>query len=76
MSKFCADCKENKPNAEFSKNAQNKDGMAVYCRTCNARKQREWKLAHQEKVRLWRARYNAKLKNPPSLNERTQGADE
>jgi hypothetical protein len=55
--KRCTCCGLTKAHADFSKNAQNADGLAYYCRLCNAEKQREWKHANPEKVAEWKADY-------------------
>ena len=60
--KHCPLCNSNKPDAEFSKNAQNRDGLAYYCRVCNAAKQREWKKANPDKVKAWKQRYLVKMR--------------
>lgn len=43
--KRCTCCRKVKDFDEFSSNSQNPDGMAYYCRTCNAKKMRDWKRA-------------------------------
>lgn len=58
--KTCTECKTPLPLDQFSKNRQNPDGLAYYCRACNARKQREWKHAHPDKVKAWKRRYREK----------------
>lgn len=40
--KVCARCKQDKTSAEFSKDAQNKDGLASWCRPCRAEYMREY----------------------------------
>jgi len=54
--KTCSKCKDPKPASAFSKNRQNPDGLAYYCRTCNAAKQKEWKHANPILANLYRGR--------------------
>jgi hypothetical protein len=62
MKKHCPKCQTSKELQEFSSNIRNPDGLAVYCRICNAEKQREWKHANKDKVKAWKARYREKCK--------------
>lgn len=64
--KTCANCKTAYPLEYFSKNRQNADGLACYCRACNARKQREWKYANHAKVLEWKKRYRERMKEARS----------
>ena len=34
MQKFCPDCRQDLPAAEFTRNGRSRDGLAFYCRTC------------------------------------------
>jgi hypothetical protein len=52
--KRCTNCRGIKNLDDFSANAQNPDGLAYYCRRCNAEKQRDWKHAHPEEVKAMR----------------------
>ena len=67
--KQCSKCRETLPRDAFSKNVQNPDGLAYYCRLCNAEKQREWKTAHPEEVRAAKSDY---LKRQRRLRDRTK----
>jgi len=55
--KRCTCCRRLKSVDDFSANAQNPDGLAYYCRKCNAAKQRAWKQANPKKVKAWKADY-------------------
>lgn len=59
MKKQCShpECREWLPLSQFSKNSQTPDGLAYYCRSCNAKKQREWKQEHPEEVAAAKADY-------------------
>lgn len=46
--KRCTKCRKVKGFDAFSDNAQNADGLAYYCRPCNAGKMRQWKREHVE----------------------------
>ena len=54
--KQCVCCSEWKPKDAYSRNKRTSDGLAIYCRVCNARKQREWKRAHPELADRYRGR--------------------
>lgn len=48
----CASCGETKPVEDFGKgNKSCKDGLSVYCRPCNAKRQQEWRKANPERMR-------------------------
>jgi hypothetical protein len=55
--KRCPCCTKVKAEKNFSLNRQTPDGLAYYCRECNAAKQREWKHANPDKVKRWKRRY-------------------
>lgn len=42
--KRCARCEEIKPHAQWSRNATSSDGLAAYCKACNAVRDRAWQL--------------------------------
>ena len=42
---------------QFTADKTRDDGLAVYCRSCAAARQRAWKHANQEKVRESKRRY-------------------
>lgn len=44
--------------SEFTKDARRDDGLCVYCRTCNATRQRAWKRANPDKVKAARRAYS------------------
>lgn len=60
--KQCSKCRDWLPLSQFSKNSQTPDGLAYYCRLCNAEKQREWKNDHPEEVREAKADYLKRMK--------------
>lgn len=49
--KFCHKCKETKPVSAFSKSAERKDGLQVYCRDCHRAYKR-----HDDYNKRWYAR--------------------
>ena len=63
-SKFCYGSADQPPHlaakSEFSADRTREDGLCVYCKVCNAARQRAWKHAHPEKVKAAKAEY---LKN-------------
>lgn len=44
--KTCSKCQANKPEAGFSKNKNNADGLHVWCKTCCAEQNKLWRQAH------------------------------
>jgi hypothetical protein len=44
----------------FTRNKARSDGLAVYCKTCSAERQRDWKIANPEKVRVAKRVYLAR----------------
>lgn len=51
--KICASCKNEKPDAEFPKNSQQRDGRDSYCKLCKlAKVNQETLKAGQERARL------------------------
>lgn len=50
----------------FSRDRSRKDGMAPYCRTCAAARQRAWKQAHPDKVRAAKQKYRQKVTPCPA----------
>lgn len=40
--KYCYNCKKEKPLTEWNKNKSKKDGLATECRSCNNARTREW----------------------------------
>ena len=42
--KQCKDCNEVKPLDAFKRHAETRDGLHSYCKTCGAKKQREYRL--------------------------------
>lgn len=58
--KICASCKNEKPDAEFPKNPQQRDGKDSYCKLCKLAKVNPEKLkATQERARLRKYRLAA-----------------
>lgn len=55
--KRCSHCGKMKGPDAFSLNRQTLDGLAYYCKPCNAEKQREWKHANPTKVKRMKRRY-------------------
>lgn len=51
MKKCAGKCGLTKPYVEFSKNRQNLDGYATYCRLCNRAKMTKWRRENPEKSR-------------------------
>lgn len=49
--KTCYRCKESKDLSCFSKNKSNKHGIAIYCKICKAKYQREYRIKNREKIR-------------------------
>lgn len=43
--KHCPKCSTNKPASEFSRNKNERDGLAAYCKQCYAAVMRAWRLA-------------------------------
>lgn len=68
-SKFCYGSADQPPHlvakSEFSADRTREDGLCVYCKVCNAARQRAWKHANPEKVRAAKAAY---LKNQKESN--------
>lgn len=49
--KRCTKCGETKPVTEFYKSSTSKDRLQYHCRTCQAKRRHEWKVANPEKAR-------------------------
>lgn len=65
--KFCWGDGENQPRhimpkSEFTRDARRDDGLCVYCKVCNATRQRAWKHANPDKVRESRRAYRKSQK--------------
>lgn len=58
--KKCPKCSKSKPNKEFHKNKSKQDGLASYCKTCNANRQLKWKEKNREKSTNNQRRYALK----------------
>ena len=60
--KFCYGDNINQPThlvskADFSEDRTRADGLCVYCKTCNAARQRAWKHSNPEKVKAAKKAY-------------------
>ena len=55
--KVCSKCGEEKPLAEFYRNARAKDGLQFCCKTCHAAESRAYRLANPEKVATYARAY-------------------
>jgi hypothetical protein len=64
VTKFCKDCGDYRPVAEFSKNARSRDGLAFYCRTHLAERSLRSREARRTKPRL-RRQTPADVEIPP-----------
>lgn len=51
-SKRCARCNDTKPLAEFNKNLKHKDGLASWCKVCNAANMRQWAKDNPTRKRM------------------------
>lgn len=65
--KFCyGDGKDQPPHlvakSDFTADASREDGLCVYCKICNAARQRAWKKANPEKVRAAKRAYRKSQK--------------
>jgi hypothetical protein len=52
LTKNCRRCKTDKPFSDFSKDKSRKDGLAHWCRNCNAQKMATYISVPQNKIRL------------------------
>lgn len=61
--KFCSSCKQTLPASEFNTCNQRKDGLFIYCKTCQNKKNKEYRNRPEAKERLkeWTKEY---LKKP------------
>lgn len=55
--KNCADCKIQKPIAEFGKMKQTKDGLHSYCKECISSRGKEYRLRNREAVKERKKKY-------------------
>ena len=62
MHKQCAACKVIKDTVMFSKNRQNPDGFAYFCRICNRQKVNAWRKANPERAKAIYDRFHQKRK--------------
>lgn len=55
--KTCSKCKAEKPESEFSKHSQKKDGLNSWCRSCKGQIDRAYASANPraEKIKAWRS---------------------
>lgn len=51
MYKVCPECINNKPYSDYSKNKNNKDGLAYHCKICAAMKNKKWRKSRPDIVR-------------------------
>lgn len=53
--KLCPKCEQQKIYSEFSSNRSKSDGLAIYCKECQAKKQKAWyeknKAVHKANIR-------------------------
>lgn len=49
MNKTCTSCKKLKSVLDFNKNKRRKDGLQTVCRSCNAKRSKQYYLEHTEK---------------------------
>jgi hypothetical protein len=59
-SKKCACCDRVKPSAEFSKNSTKKDGLWIYCKECDALRNRGWRKDNPDKHRARKSKHRAR----------------
>lgn len=56
--KTCAKCGETKQTSEFCKQSKSKDGLFIYCRTCQSERNKAYRIANRdallEKNKAWR----------------------
>lgn len=55
--KHCPSCNHPKPYVEFTKNRQNADGYATYCKTHHREKLRQWRKENPQKVLKMQAKW-------------------
>lgn len=67
MKQCSGPCGLPKPYADFSKNRQNSDGYAIYCRVCNRAKIKQWRKANPEKTLQIQANYRKKRRRKQDL---------
>jgi hypothetical protein len=51
--KFCTQCRETKPIADFAPDKRKKSGLSSACKECRATQSREWRRNHPEQNRKW-----------------------
>lgn len=44
--KFCADCSQTKPRAEFCADRSRPIGLKAYCRPCSSSRNKKWRMRH------------------------------
>lgn len=59
MTKTCTKCGESKPRTEFSKDAQKRDGLRSWCKTCANAEHSSWYAANSEKSKIYNAAWYA-----------------
>lgn len=57
--KRCSKCGEHKPHSEYYAHPRGASGLQPSCKTCCARRAREYRAAHPEVQRAQKARYRA-----------------
>lgn len=65
--KECRACLETKELSLFVKQKSSKGGYENTCKSCSAKRNREWKQANKEKVAGWNKKYS--LANPEKVKE-------
>lgn len=66
--KYCATCKEEKPNSEFHAKADSKDGYYPHCRVCRKNKDKIHRAANSERLKQFdRDRYKIPARRKAQL---------
>ena len=55
--KICSNCDQEKPISEFPKCKRNKDGLDTHCKECRNAKNKAYREANKDKVKVARHKY-------------------
>lgn len=55
--KICSNCGQEKPISEFPKCKRNKDGLDTHCKECRNAKNKAYREANKDKVKVARHKY-------------------
>jgi hypothetical protein len=53
--KTCRNCQEQKPQAEFRRNQQSRDGLSSWCGSCHNEATRRWRANNPDYVEAYNA---------------------